>query len=155
MCYNLALELTTAIEDFTYKVHSCTNDDNSGAVTDESSNSCSWYDTNLDKCGQADGASFNAATLCCACGGGYIKDPDPVNGVIPKITASVIVEKRPVFSNSDSDGACAVAKTWKGKPSEINDDTAWQLLSDSSPVDFPALGFKVIETCTNADVGGE
>ena len=85
----------------------------------------------------------------------YAKDPDPVNGVIPKITASVIVEKRPVFSNSDSDGACAVAKTWKGKPSEINDDTAWQLLSDSSPVDFPALGFKVIETCTNADVGGE
>jgi hypothetical protein len=147
VCYDIALTLDTAIEDFTYKVHSCTNDDAAGTVLDEQSNSCSWYDDkHHNRCGRFDGMTFTAATICCACGGGFLQDPST-----PISTATVMVEKTPVFLNSDSDGACAVTKTWSGKLHETNDDSAWQLLSDSSPIDFPTLGFFVKETCTNAD----
>ena len=151
VCYNLNLYVDTPVEDFTYQVHSCTNDDAAGTVTDAQSNSCSWYDDkNHNMCGRFDSVTFTAASICCACGGGYLKDSST-----PISTATVMVEKTPMFSNSDSDGACAVTKTWYGKSSETNDDSAWQLLSDTSPVNFPALGFYVKETCTNADVLGE
>ena len=99
-------------------------------------------------CGYYNKAGFTAATMCCACGGGYLQDQST-----PISTATVRVEKTPVFSNSDSNDACAVAKTWYGKSSE-SDDNAWQLISASSPVDFPTLGFFVKETCTNGDVLG-
>ena len=35
---------------------------------------------------------------------------------------------------------CSASKTWYGKLS-TEDDDAWQLLSASSPIDFPTLGF--------------
>ena len=34
VCYNIALAVTTPVEDFTYKIHSCTNDDSTGSTTD-------------------------------------------------------------------------------------------------------------------------
>lgn len=46
----------------------CVNDD---SATDCAGDTCSdWYDDYPDTCGGWDTLSFNAQTLCCACGGG-------------------------------------------------------------------------------------
>lgn len=39
-------------------------------VTDAYGDSCTWYDSNVDSCGDYDSGSFIASELCCACGGG-------------------------------------------------------------------------------------
>ena len=50
-----------------------------------------------------------------------------------------MVSKSPTFTDSSS-GACSTLKTWYGKKSGADED-AWQLITASSPVDFPTLGF--------------
>ena len=45
----------------------------------------------------------------------------------------------PSFTMTPSTG-CSASKTWYGKLS-TEDEDAWQLLTDSSPIDFPTLGF--------------
>ena len=45
----------------------------------------------------------------------------------------------PVFTMTPSTG-CSASKTWYGKLS-TEDEDAWQLLTASSPIDFPTLGF--------------
>ena len=110
----MALAVTGAVEDFTYQVHSCINDDTGGTVTDAQTTpqSCSWYDTRPNSCGLYDKSGFTAAAMCCACNGGFLQGTDWVSTATPR------VEKTPTFSNSDTDGACAVTKTWYGKPSD-------------------------------------
>ena len=54
--------------------------DSSGDATDTDGFGCAWYDANPQDCGlydQADG-SFEAADMCCSCGGGGGDYFDPV-----------------------------------------------------------------------------
>ena len=45
-------------------------DDTNNDATDEYGDGCDWYNGNAGHCGTYDTSSFNADTMCCACGGG-------------------------------------------------------------------------------------
>jgi len=47
----------------------CVNDNPNGA-TDEYGDSCVWYDTAFEECGDFDDDDFIASEICCACRGG-------------------------------------------------------------------------------------
>ena len=53
--------------------------------------------------------------------------------------SAAAITKTPVFSDSSS-GSCSTLKTWYGKLSTADED-AWQLITATSPIDFPTLGF--------------
>ena len=39
-------------------------------IFDDEGDSCDWYDSNPQGCGEYDTAEFNAGQMCCACNGG-------------------------------------------------------------------------------------
>ena len=41
-----------------------------GLATDSGLDGCTWYDVNVERCGDYDDEDFKAGELCCACYGG-------------------------------------------------------------------------------------
>ena len=53
-------------------------DDIPATETDEAGNSCDWYETNPEECGNWDDDDFMAKDFCCICGGGNCVNANPV-----------------------------------------------------------------------------